>query len=173
MLHISVLGSHRFLLLATAALGLAVLVAGCSLSGSAPEPTATSVVEQPTASPTATPTEPAATATSQAPTAEAPTVEAPVVSAPEPTFTPLPTELFLELASPQDESVVTTDSVTVSGVTTPDAVVSVNGEPVEVNALGEFSVAAVLIEGPNLIEVVASDLSSQKRAEIAVIYLPL
>ena len=60
----------------------------------------------------------------------------------------------------------------VRGETTPDAVVSINGDAVEVDVLGQFAALVELIEGPNLIEVVASNLTEQRQVEIVVISLP-
>lgn len=55
----------------------------------------------------------------------------------------------------------------------PDAVVGVNGAPVEVNVLGLFSTSVTLDEGANLIEVVATDIDGNVRSEaVAVFYLP-
>ena len=120
--------------------------------------------------PTATPT----------PTS-APTATAPPPS-PTPTSTPTPTaalttgegeRLFIEIAEPADESVVSTDTVAVRGSTTADAVVSVNGAVVEVDAQGSFEAIVTLEEGPNLIEVVASDLTGAGESiDIVVVYIP-
>lgn len=103
----------------------------------------------------------------------------PTAQSPSPTPTPteipqatLPEELFLEVSEPADESVVTEATVTVRGSTTPDAVVSIDGIAVGVDANGVFVADVTLVEGPNVIEVVASDLSgAQESAQIAVIYL--
>ena len=120
--------------------------------------------------PTATPTP------TSAPTATAPP--------PSPTPTPMPTptaalttgegeRLFIEIAEPADESVVSTDTVAVRGSTTADAVVSVNGAVVEVDAQGSFEAIVTLEEGPNLIEVVASDLTGAGESiDIVVVYIP-
>lgn len=79
---------------------------------------------------------------------------------------------FLTVASPQDESIVNTFETTVAGVTVPDAVVSVNGVLVEVDADGNFSTAVALDEGPNSIEVIASDYEGNEASKIlTVIYL--
>ena len=84
-----------------------------------------------------------------------------------------PAALFLELTSPDDEAVLTENTVEVTGETTPDAVVSVNGQPVEVGADGNFEMTVTLEEGPNFLEVVASDFAGNRVEEIrAVIHLP-
>lgn len=70
-----------------------------------------------------------------------------------------PTEaLSLHLLWPQDGVNVEDGVVTVIGVTPPDAIVTVNGEVVSVNVFGVFRVVLLLVEGPNVIEVIASDL---------------
>lgn len=100
----------------------------------------------------------------------APTLQPDAETTPEPA---LPEELFLEVLEPADESVVNEVPLVVLGRTTPDAVVSVAGETAEVNAKGEFVKLLQLDEGPNFIEVVASDLSgNQENAVLAVIYFP-
>ena len=78
---------------------------------------------------------------------------------------------FLEIAAPKDESVVRESTLTVQGQTARDAVVSVNGLQVEVDASGNFSVTVALDPGPNPIEVIASDFSGNQQSRvISVIY---
>lgn len=93
---------------------------------------------------------------------------------PTPSVTPTPPAgLFLEVTEPLDESVVTASPVGVSGTTIPDAVVSVNGEIVEVDEHGKFTTMVTLEEGPNIIEVVASDLEGNEVSKSLVIfYIP-
>ena len=64
----------------------------------------------------------------------------------------------LHVAWPPDEFDVEVGRVSVIGTTSPDAVVSVNGVVVAVNAESAFRYEIPLEEGPNLIEVTASDL---------------
>jgi hypothetical protein len=81
--------------------------------------------------------------------------------------------LFLELLSPLDNSIVNTPEVTVAGVTSPDATLSVNGELVPPEPDGTFSTTLRLEEGPNLIEVIASDLAGNEVGTVlTVIYIP-
>ena len=64
-------------------------------------------------------------------------------------------------------------AIPIIGGTTADAMVGVNGIPVAVNALGIFSTTVTLEEGPNFIEVVATDLRGNVRFQtVAVFYLP-
>jgi len=81
------------------------------------------------------------------------------------------TSLPLAVTQPKDESVVNTPEVVVEGTTNPDAVVSVNGTVADVDAEGKFSVTVPLEEGPNLIEVYASDFEYREASEmVTVIY---
>ncbi|MBI2919020.1 MAG: hypothetical protein HYY01_13655 [Chloroflexi bacterium] len=71
------------------------------------------------------------------------------------------------------ESVVRSPELTIKGTTAPDAVVSVNGSIVPVDAGGAFSSSVTLQVGPNVIEVVASDFAgNQQSAILSAIYLP-
>ncbi len=145
---------------------LALAAAGCAgddpTPTSPPVPTATAPpAPTPTPMPSASPTATAETAPTASPTPAA-------------TLTPDDAErLFLEITEPQDESVVSTEAVVVQGTTAADAVVSVNGAVVEVDAQGAFEAIVTLEEGPNLIEVVASDLTgAEESRDIVVIYFP-
>ena len=81
-------------------------------------------------------------------------------------------ELFLEILTPKDESIIQTEEITVTGKTLPTAIVSVNGELTLVKEDGEFSSKITLKEGPNLIEAVASDLGGNEIGEIlTIIYM--
>ena len=79
----------------------------------------------------------------------------------------------MEILEPADETVVTDSTLVVVGRTTPDAVVSVAEQTVDVNAEGDFVALVTLDVGPNVIEVAASDLSGTLETSLlAVIYLP-
>ncbi|MDA1349285.1 MAG: hypothetical protein O3A47_10560 [Chloroflexi bacterium] len=78
----------------------------------------------------------------------------------------LPFSLFY----PPDGLQVTEPTVSVIGGSRPDAVVGVNGVPVDMNALGIFSSTVSLDEGANLIEVVASDIQGNVRFQTAVVF---
>jgi len=80
--------------------------------------------------------------------------------------------LPFSLLYPKDGLVVTEMSVPVVGVTSPDAIVGVNGIPVEVNRLGVFSTTVPLKEGDNLIEVVATDIREVRFQTVVVFYTP-
>jgi len=81
---------------------------------------------------------------------------------PTPTRTGVPTatstgQLVLNITEPADESVVEIGRITIRGRTSPDAVVSINGEVADVDATGVFSLEVDLDEGPNVFFIIASD----------------
>ncbi len=84
---------------------------------------------------------------------------------------PLP--LFLIVTEPEDQSVVPQSPTRVSGRTSPDAIVSVNGVSVTVDQLGIFTTNVTLESGPNIIDVVATDAKGGLQSTVlAVIYRP-
>jgi hypothetical protein len=102
--------------------------------------------------------------------------EAPLVSptaVAEASATATPGEFFLLVTSPQDESLAYSSPLELQGSTAVDAVVTVNGQVVEVGPQGEFTSSVGLEEGPNLIEVIASDFAGHEQALVlSVIYIP-
>ena len=80
--------------------------------------------------------------------------------------------LPFSLLYPRDGLVVTEVSIPVVGVTSPDAIVGVNGIPVEVNELGVFSTTVPLKKGDNLIEVVATDIREVRFQTVVVFHTP-
>ncbi len=121
--------------------------------------------------------------------ANAPAV-APTVEVPQPTLassaTPAPatattsavtvlpaSAVSLQVLSPQDGAIVNTQQVTVTGTASPGAVVSVNDDILVVGPDGQFHDTVTLDEGPNVIEIVASNTSgSETSLELAVTYEP-
>ncbi len=101
-----------------------------------------------------------------------------LVPSPGPTPTPavageIPAGLFLKITNLPKESVVRTGTISVSGLTTPDALVSVNGVLVDVDGDGAFMATVSLQQEPNLIEIVASDFQGNKvSAVLTIIYIP-
>jgi len=84
---------------------------------------------------------------------------------------PLP--LFLIVTEPQDQSIVSQNPLRLSGRTSPDAVVSVNGVSVFIDQLGIFTTNVTLESGPNIIDIVATDTKGGVQSTvIAVIYRP-
>ncbi|MDA1257823.1 MAG: hypothetical protein O3C10_08285 [Chloroflexi bacterium] len=136
------------------------------------------LVPAPTSSPvaatTATPiSQPVATPVAPAPTA------APVATAtPSPTpisigSTPTQIGLFLELQGLSENTVVFGNAVVASGLTSPDAVLSINGVIIPISDDGSFEVTLALSEGPNLLEVVSSDLSGNQESRVLwIVALP-
>ncbi len=94
--------------------------------------------------------------------------------------TPAPTavategDLFLQLVSPEETEVfVEVGTLTVTGRTRVDAVVTINDTIVGPNIDGEFTLDVTLEEGPNIIEVVASVASGgQMDLVLVALYLP-
>lgn len=79
----------------------------------------------------------------------------------------------LEILSPQDGTVVNASQIEVSGRASPGAVVTVNDNILIVGADGQFTTVISLDEGPNLIEVIASnDSGSELSVELTVTYEP-
>ncbi|MBE0480789.1 MAG: hypothetical protein IBX68_07405, partial [Dehalococcoidia bacterium] len=68
------------------------------------------------------------------------------------------------------EFTVATWGIPIVGVTRQDAIVSVDGSIVEVNEDGLFVHQVDLQDGPNLVEVVASDLLGNQRTTSVLIY---
>lgn len=134
----------------------------------------------PVASPTAEPTVQLTEVPSPTPTATATPPGDPGVT---PTASATPTNipvnngtqvgLFLEIEGISDDSIVRGNTVVVRGQTVRDAVVSINTIIIAVNPDGSFEVLLALLPGPNLIEVVVSNLEGEELSrEIAVIALP-
>ena len=85
---------------------------------------------------------------------------------------PQPRELFLEVSSPRDNSIVSSAEIPVVGRASPDATVSVNGQVADMDSSGNFETLLPLEEGPNLIEVIASDLAGDIRTQVlTIIYI--
>jgi uncharacterized protein YfaP (DUF2135 family) len=73
---------------------------------------------------------------------------------------------FLEIEGLSDENVVYGDTVYARGKTSPDAIVSVNGVIIPVDADGNFELILTLEEGPNSVNVVASDLDGNEISQL-------
>ena len=79
----------------------------------------------------------------------------------------------LEIIEPKNQSVTTERLVRVVGLTGSSATARVNGLPVPVNQVGEFSTTVRLDEGANVIEIVANNEDGQELSEdIAILYRP-
>lgn len=117
------------------------------------------------------------------PTATAAASETPGLG-PTPTRTPQPTSvpiidptgapvrtfgLFLEVIGLGEENIVRGDTLFLSGRASPDAVLSINGVIVPVDSDGVFGVNISLDLGPNLLEVVASDLAGNTESRVITV----
>jgi hypothetical protein len=88
---------------------------------------------------------------------------------------PRASELKLEVTSPAEDAVVNSDSVTVAGLTSPDAMVSVNGVLVTPDDQGRFTVdlPMSLQDNPLSIEVIATSVAGERRSVVrTVIFIP-
>src|ERR1035437_263364 len=84
---------------------------------------------------------------------------------PSPTPTPINTSVYLNVDSPTDESVVDNKTVTVSGKTTSDAtiVIMTNSDQkvIAPSGQGDFSTTINIVDGTNLIRVIAFGVDGQ------------
>lgn len=81
--------------------------------------------------------------------------------------------VLLQVLSPQDGAVVNTQQITVSGMASSGAVVTVNDDILIAGPDGQFQDVVTLTDGINLIEVIASDTSgNEASAELTVTYEP-
>jgi hypothetical protein len=126
---------------------LSALLVLALLAACVPTPTAA-----PLAGPTLVEVPPTNTITAE-PQAIMPTTTIP----PTQTSAPETSGLWLQIISPLDEEVVDTPQVDVLGSAPAGAVVSVNDEILIVGADQQFKVTLSLEDGPNLIEIIASD----------------
>ena len=137
-----------------------------------PQPSATPVpliptpIPIPTIAPTPTPISVSTPVPTIAPTVE---TEIPIDSTPNSgTF-----NLSLDFEGIGNESVVRSDRVLLHGVTSADATVSVNGVILEVQSDGTFELTLPLEPGPNIVDIVASDLEGNSiNSSLAIISIP-
>ena len=81
--------------------------------------------------------------------------------------------LSLDFDGIGNESVVRSDRVLLHGVTSADATVSVNGVILEVQSDGTFEITLPLDPGPNIVDIVASDLEGNSiNSSLAIISIP-
>ena len=101
---------------------------------------------------------------------DTPTPTDTAVPRPSPDATQTAESLPLTLLAPRDGAGVEAGAVTILGQTRQDAVVGVNGIPVDVRADGSFTYGLILEKGANVIEVVATDLFDQTAFESLVVF---
>ena len=81
--------------------------------------------------------------------------------------------LVVTLTSPADETVVSAPQVDVAGQAPAETVISIGDSITVVDASGQFSIPVPLEEGPNSLEIVASDADgNQVSATLVVTYDP-
>jgi glucodextranase-like protein len=81
--------------------------------------------------------------------------------------------LTVRVLQPEEGATYQTDTVKVKGEAPPETVVTVNDDILIVGSDGKFETEVLLEEGPNVIEIVASDVEGNEVAfEIAVTYEP-
>ena len=137
-----------------------------------PQPSATPVplIPTPIPIPTIAPTPTPISVSTPVPTI-APTVETEISIGSTPnsgTF-----NLSLDFEGIGNESVVRSDRVLLHGVTSADATVSVNGVILEVQSDGTFELTLPLEPGPNIVDIVASDLEGNSiNSSLAIISIP-
>ena len=96
---------------------------------------------------------------------------APPQAIPVPSPETSPTGFYLAVTQPVDGGIVNVDKVEVRGSTSPGAVVSVNDEIALADTQGVFTVTISLEEGPNIIEVIASDEEGNEATTSLVVTL--
>ena len=137
-----------------------------------PQPSVTPVPQTPTPLPipTIAPSPTPASIPTPAPTI-VPTIESDVAT--ESTSNSGTFNLSLDFEGIGNESVVRSDRVLLHGVTSPDAIVSVNGVILEVQPDGTFELTLPLDPGPNIVDIVASDLEGNSiNSSLAIISIP-
>ena len=151
-------------------IGAGLLLAACS--GDDPTPTATTAVSlSPTSEPTAS--TPAEATPANTPTAAPAPASTPALTV-TPTPTPAPDVFVLHIEQPVEaETISGTASVTIVGRTRADAAITVNDAFLTPDIDGIFSTELTLVEGVNVIEVVASIASGEELSEVlTILYLP-
>ena len=135
-----------------------------------PEPT---VTPAPTLTPVPTPTPtPAPTPTSTPTPTVTPAPEPTPTPGPTPTSTPQPPILIIE--SPLDRSIIREESVTIQGITSLGASVSVRGRAVAAGEEGRFRLSVPLAPGVNNLDIFAINPGGQRQGKtLTVTYLPL
>ncbi len=150
------------------------ILAACGGEPATPIRTATAI--SPAATPSASLTiEPTTAATPKRATPVPIATISPTLSAtPAPAAGPQSADLTLQVTSPEGDTVVTSPLITVAGLTSPDATVSVNGILALPDPQGRFSVDLLITQyaNPLSIEVIATSLFGELETVIrTVIFL--
>ena len=148
-----------------------VVVAACGGEGTPVTPTTSDPTSAaPSSRTTPTPTV-QATVTPTATLSPTATPSLPADTPAAPTVLPQAASLALEVTTPAEDTVVAGDVVTVAGLTSPDATVSVNGILALPDAQGRFSVDLPLSdqENPLPIEVIATAISGEQLSVVRTV----
>ena len=87
--------------------------------------------------------------------------------------TSLALPFLLLITEPENQSVVDSSRLPLSGRTGPNAIVSIDGRSVPVDRFGYFSTTMLLVEGINFIDVVATNNDGETHSKVLeVIYRP-
>ena len=78
--------------------------------------------------------------------------------------------LYLTVFQPLDETVTDAPQIEVIGMAPPETVVTVNDEILIVGQEQEFKVTVTLEEGPNLIEIIASDIDGNETSQLLTVF---
>ena len=125
----------------------------------------------PTVIPTLAPPRPAATLTVPTVPTATPEPGAPA----EPTPVPQSAALDLDVTFPPEDMIVDSETITVTGIASPDATVSVNGNLAIPDADGRFSLELIISpdENPLAIEVIATSVAGEELSLVrTVIFVP-
>ena len=125
----------------------------------------------PTVIPTLAPPRPAATLTVPTVLTATPEPEAPTG----PTPVPQSAALDLDVTFPPEDMIVDSETITVTGIASPDATVSVNGNLAIPDADGRFSLELIISpdENPLAIEVIATSVAEEELSLVrTVIFVP-
>ena len=125
----------------------------------------------PTVIPTLAPPRPAATLTVPTVPTATPEPEAPAG----PTPVPQSAELDLDVTFPPEDMIVDNETITVTGIASPDATVSINGNLAIPDADGRFSLELIISpdENPLAIEVIATSVAGEELSLVrTVIFVP-
>jgi len=113
------------------------------------------------------------------PTATTPPITPPsateLASTPGPSPVPQTAALQLEVTFPPEDMVVDKDVITVTGISSPDATVSINGRLAIPDAEGHFSLELIIFpdDNPLAIEVIATSIAGEELSLVrTVIFVP-
>ena len=113
------------------------------------------------------------------PTATTPPITPPsateLASTPGPSPVPQTAALQLEVTFPPEDMVVDKDIITVTGISSPDATVSINGRLAIPDAEGHFSLELIIFpdDNPLAIEVIATSIAGEELSLVrTVIFVP-